>query len=204
MSQYRQDGGGGSTAVPSAAGQGPTTAGAGPNNGAIEGETETSSGSGNSGVPTDSNAYTTEGAPPPEAGHGYAPFPYGSDHAFGPRQPSLGGPKQLPPPPTQHRFVPGPPLTQPSGPTPTLNQLLQNPNPVPHRYQNNYSHSEQHYNQWPQKHPQNYAPGPPPPGPYRQQQGVSSFFVFVDACRSLVSNFRLLHSSCWLIFVMSL
>ncbi|XP_066259081.1 trithorax group protein osa isoform X2 [Euwallacea similis] len=173
MSQYRQDGGGGSTAVPSAAGQGPTTAGAGPN-GAIEGETEANSGSGNSGVPPESNAYSTEGAPsvpPPEAGHGYTPFPYGSDHAFGPRQPPLGGPKQLPPPPP-HRFVPGPPLNQPSGPTPTLNQLLQNPNPVPHRYQNNYSHPEQHYNQWPQKHPQNYNPGPaPPPGPYRQQQG---------------------------------
>lgn len=180
MSQYRQDGGGGPTAVPSAAGQGPSAAGAGPN-GALEGETETSSGSGPAGVPPDSNAYPTEGAssvPPPEAGHGYAPFPYGSaglDHAFGPRQP-FGGPKQLPPP---HRFVPGPPLTQPSGPTPTLNQLLQNPNPVPHRYQNNYAHPEQHYNQWPQKHPQNYGPGPaPPPGPYRQQQGVSVSFSF--------------------------
>uniref|UniRef100_A0AAR5PVU0 ARID domain-containing protein n=1 Tax=Dendroctonus ponderosae TaxID=77166 RepID=A0AAR5PVU0_DENPD len=169
MSQYRQDGGGGSTAVPSAAGQIPSAAGAGPN-GALEGEAESPNGSGTSGVPPDSNPYSTEGAPPvppQEAGHGYSPFPYGTagpDHAFGPRQP-FGGPKQLP---SQHRtaFAPGPPLNQQPGPTPTLNQLLKNPNPVSHRYPNNYSHPE-HYNQW----PQNYGPGPaPPPGPYRQQQ----------------------------------
>lgn len=175
MSQYRQDGGGGPTAVPGAAGQGPTTAGAGPN-GASDGESETTSGSGPAGIPTDSNAYPAEGAPsatPSDAGHGYASFPYGStgpDHAFGPRQP-FGGPKQLPP---SHRFVPGPPLSQPSGPTPTLNQLLQSNSPVPHRYQNNYGHPEQHYNQWSQKHPQGYGPGPaPPPGPYRTQQTLS-------------------------------
>ncbi|CAH1121554.1 unnamed protein product [Ceutorhynchus assimilis] len=173
MSQYRQDGGGGSTGP---TGQGPTTAAAGPN-GAIEGEGETSSGAGGpAGNPQDSIAYSTEGPlsgpPPPEAAHGYAPFVYGSggtDHTFGPRQPFGAAAKQLPPPP--HRFMPGPPLSQPSGPTPTLNQLLQNPNPVPHRYQNNYVQPEHHYNQWPQKHAQTYGPGPTPsPGPYRQQQ----------------------------------
>lgn len=180
MSQYRQDGGGGSTAVPSAAGQIPSAAGAGPN-GALEGEAESPNGSGTSGVPPDSNPYSSEGAPPgppQEAGHGYSPFPYsstGQDHAFGPRQQFAGNcPKQLQ---SQHRtaFAPGPPLNQQPGPTPTLNQLLKNPNPVSHRYPNNYSHPEQHYNQW----PQNYGPGPaPPPGPYRQQQSVSAQAFF--------------------------
>ncbi|XP_030756462.1 trithorax group protein osa isoform X5 [Sitophilus oryzae] len=169
MSQYRQDGGGGSS-VPGAAAQGSSTAGTGPN-GSSEGESEPTAGPGSAALPPDSNAYSTEGptAGPPSDGHGYA-FPYGSagpDHAFGPRQ-SFGGPKQLPPP---HRFVPGP-MSQPSGPTPTLNQLLQSNNPVPLRYQNNYAHSDQHYNQWSQKHPQGYGPAPPP-GPYRTQQTLS-------------------------------
>ncbi|XP_076262071.1 trithorax group protein osa isoform X4 [Rhynchophorus ferrugineus] len=170
MSQYRQDGGGGSSTVPGAVAQGSSAAGAGPN-GASESETDSTSGSA---VPPESNAYSSEGpsSGPPTDTHGY-PFPYGSpgpDHAFGPRQP-FGGPKQLPPP---HRFVAGPPLSQPSGPTPTLNQLLQSNNPVPHRYQNNYAHPDQHYNQWSQKHPQGYGPGPaPPPGPYRTQQALS-------------------------------
>ncbi|CAN7946095.1 unnamed protein product [Ixodes pacificus] len=36
-----------------------------------------------------------------------------------------------------HRFLSGPSLSQQGGPTPTLNQLLQSPNPL-HRYQNSY------------------------------------------------------------------
>lgn len=40
--------------------------------------------------------------------------------------------------PNNQRFASGHNISQQSGPTPTLNQLLQNPNPV-HRYQNNFN-----------------------------------------------------------------
>ncbi|KAK8763594.1 hypothetical protein V5799_033798, partial [Amblyomma americanum] len=53
------------------------------------------------------------------------------------------------------RFLSGPSLSQQGGPTPTLNQLLQSPNPL-HRYQNSYGDynsmhkgmAEQQYSPW--------------------------------------------------------
>lgn len=76
----------------------------------------------------------------------------------------------------QQRFLSGQAISQPTGPTPTLNQLLQSSNPV-HRYQNNYidysipKHSGEqvqgniNYNQaWP----------PRPLGPY-SAQGVPGY-----------------------------
>nr|XP_023018213.1 trithorax group protein osa isoform X3 [Leptinotarsa decemlineata] len=185
MSQYRQDGSGGSTAQTNS-GPGPTSAGA--TEPGLGGDTEPSVGG--SAAATDSSIYSAEGspAPPPAAadGHVYS-FPYGRDvhnsaeggmHAFGPRQP-FGAPKQMPPQPHQ-RFVTGPSMSQPPGPTPTLNQLLQSTNTMPHRYPNSYGHPD-HYNQaWPSQKPiqQGYAPGPtpggaPPASSYRTQPTLS-------------------------------
>lgn len=86
-------------------------------------------------------------------------------HAFGPRQTFAGppGPKQMP------RFVTG----QPTGPTPTLNELLQRNNNPYMCGTNNYDQ----YKCWP---PQKPYPGPggpspgsgPPPSPYRTQSAV--------------------------------
>lgn len=114
-------------------------------------------------------------------------------HAFGARQ-VFGGPKQPPGGPgapfSQPRFVSGQTISQPTGPTPTLNQLLQSSNTM-HRYQNNYGHPEQPYNQgWPAQKPMpSYGPGPgpgpgpaappgQPPGPtYRNQASVCPPFA---------------------------
>jgi AT-rich interactive domain-containing protein 1 len=175
MSQYRPDGSGGG---PTAASTGPPAAPA-PDPGS--GDAEPGPGS----APPE-GAYPVEG--PPADGHGYG-FPYARDvhnsaeggvHAFGPRQ-AFGGPKQAPGAPYPQRFVSGQALSQPTGPTPTLNQLLQSTNPMPpHRYQNSYGHPEQPYNQgWPpQKSLATYgtppAPAPGvPPAPYRNQPTVS-------------------------------
>uniref|UniRef100_A0A1Y1K1P8 ARID domain-containing protein n=1 Tax=Photinus pyralis TaxID=7054 RepID=A0A1Y1K1P8_PHOPY len=126
--------------------------------------------------------------PPVGDGHGYG-FPFGnrdihnsgdgSLHGFGPRQ-GFGSPKQ---PSTafsqQQRFVSGQTISQPTGPTPTLNQLLQSSNPM-HRYQNSYGHPEQPYGQgWPPQKPLTpystaTAPGSTPGGPvYRNQATLS-------------------------------
>nr|CAI5855728.1 unnamed protein product [Callosobruchus analis] len=127
------------------------------------------------------NAYSGPPEQPPVSNdsHGYAGFPYGNENAsfgspFGPRQ-SFGPPK----PQQQHhqqRFI----SQQPSGPTPTLNQLLQSTNTVPHRYPNNYGGHpppEQHYpahgQPWPATQ-KNYGTGPPgSPANYRTQPTVS-------------------------------
>ncbi|CAH1103269.1 unnamed protein product [Psylliodes chrysocephalus] len=201
MSQYRQDSsGGGSTTVPgqtnASSGAGPTSSsvsvsGQGPQEPGLGGEPEPSAGA--TAAATDSNIYSSEGPPAPSSGasdgHGYG-FSYGRDeggiHAFGPRQP-FGAPKQMPPHQPHQRFVTGPSISQPSGPTPTLNQLLQsNNNTMPHRYPNSYGHPEQHYNQaWPPQKPiqQGYPSGPPgssgpppgapPAGSYRTQPTLS-------------------------------
>ncbi|KAJ8979896.1 hypothetical protein NQ317_017519 [Molorchus minor] len=180
MSQYRQDGsGGGSSAVPgqtNTAGSGPPSVGTpGPNSSSESGLGELESSTGATAASTDSSMYSSDGPPAQMQaadGHGYG-FSYGRDmhnsaeggvHAFGPRQP-FAGPKQISshqPLQPHQRFVPGPSISQPSGPTPTLNQLLQSPHP--HRYPNSYGHPDQHYNQvWPSQKSlqQGYAPGPP-------------------------------------------
>ncbi|XP_015833018.2 trithorax group protein osa isoform X6 [Tribolium castaneum] len=171
MSQYRSDGSGGGPAAPTAPDPGP------------DGEPGPGS------APPDAAAFPVEG--PPADGHGYG-FSYGRDvvhntaegvHAFGPRQ-ALGGSKQAPAPgaPYPQRYVSGQTLSQPTGPTPTLNQLLQSSNPMPpHRYQNSYGHPDQPYNQgWPPQKPMpTYGTPPPPPqpgvppAPYRNQPTLS-------------------------------
>lgn len=122
-------------------------------------------------------------------------------HGFPPRQAAVaaaafGGQKQQqqqqqqqPPaaafPQQQQRFLSGQTISQPTGPTPTLNQLLQSSNPMQHRYQNSYGHPE-HQPQpyggqgWaPQKPPlaaygTAAAPGASPtPASYRNQTTVS-------------------------------
>ncbi|KAJ3639831.1 hypothetical protein Zmor_003167 [Zophobas morio] len=159
MSQYRPDGSGG----PAAAAGAPAPA-----------APEAPDAEPGPGAPPD--AFPAE---PPADGHYF----YGRDvhnsegHAFGPRQ--AFGPK-VPGAPYTQRFVSGQALSQPTGPTPTLNQLLQSSNPMPpNRYQNSYGHPDQPYNQgWPQKALPTYgtppaaAPGVPP-APYRSQPTLS-------------------------------
>ena len=95
---------------------------------------------------------------------------------------SPGGP--FPPHGQQQRFMSGQSISQPTGPTPTLNQLLQSSNPV-HRYQNNYGDMNMQkpgdqgpagygYNQWPSSYPSQHMP----PG-YRNQSPVSTCILFV-------------------------
>lgn len=214
VEKHQNGSGGGSTAVSGQtnAGSGPTSSGAPGSNStsesALGGESESSAG-GTTGS-TDSNLYSVEGPSAPSSavdGHGYG-FPYGREvhntaeggiHAFGPRQPFGGpGPKQLPAhqlhQPHQQRFVGGPSISQPSGTTPTLNQLLQSNNPLPHRYSNSYAHPDQHYGQpWQSQKPlqQGYSPGPPASAavgspassaPYRAQPTVSFFRIFSFSC----------------------
>lgn len=74
----------------------------------------------------------------------------------------------------QQRFLSGQSISQPTGPTPTLNQLLQSSNPV-HRYQNNYidySMPKHSGEQVQGNIPYNQAWPPRPLGPYSAQQGV--------------------------------
>ena len=96
-----------------------------------------------------------DSSPSGSDGHSYG-FPFsGRDmhnttdvslHPFGQR-PSFVSSK--PGPYTQQRIPSGQTISQPTGPTPTLNQLLQSSNPM-HRYSNSYGHPEQPYNQnWP-------------------------------------------------------
>lgn len=95
----------------------------------------------------------------------------------------------------QQRFMSGQSISQPTGPTPTLNQLLQqSTNPI-HRYQNNYGHD---YGQpWPpvQRPPPNLgAYGPPqqsagPMPPYRNQTNmVSNAFLYYSTWKCNITN----------------
>ncbi|KAL1138465.1 hypothetical protein AAG570_008528 [Ranatra chinensis] len=113
-----------------------------------------------------------------------------------PMRPSAPAPPapQPPAPPFpshQQRFLPGQSISPPTGPTPTLNQLLQSSNSV-HRYQNSYSEygmqkpGEQPqpggmpvYNQsWPPPRPMPpYPPQQQPPAAYRNPPPVSTFIV---------------------------
>jgi len=90
----------------------------------------------------------------------------------------------------QQRFLSGQSISQPTGPTPTLNQLLQSSNPV-HRYQNSYvdysmgkqggdqNHGNMPYSQpWPPRPMAPYAAQPGLPG-YRPQAQVVSAWFFV-------------------------
>lgn len=192
MSQYRQDGGPGASTA---------SGGNGESGGMNEQEMGSSGGGGG-----ETNMYNvaptavSEGPPVGDGHSGYG-FPFGGRdmhnsgdsnmHGFGSRH-NFGGPKQQqqPPPPSsfpqqqqqqqQQRFVSGQTISQPTGPTPTLNQLLQSANPM-QRYQNSYGHPEQQqYMQgWPQKSittPYSTAPvpGSVPAQSYRTQTTVST------------------------------
>lgn len=215
MSQYRQDGSGGGSGQTSS-GSGPTASGAsGPGEQGLGGDSDSSAGA-TQPTSAESTMYSSEGpsAPSPVSdGHSYS-FPYGNRdvhnsgeggmHAFGPRQPFGGpgsGPKQMSSHPPHQRFVSGPSsISQPSGPTPTLNQLLQSNNTMPHRYPNSYGHPDQHYSQaWPSQKPlQGYPPGPPgstgpaagiPPSAssYRTQPSVSLYLFSLQSTRAFTS-----------------
>ncbi|KAH7948489.1 hypothetical protein HPB52_023310 [Rhipicephalus sanguineus] len=104
----------------------------------------------------------------------------------GPQRPGAGSMMPCYPPsanggaPPPQRFLSGPSLSQQGGPTPTLNQLLQSPNPL-HRYQNSYGEYNsmhkgmadvgQQYSPWAGSrgsYPQQIsAPMYRPPPPYR-------------------------------------
>ncbi|KAL0276539.1 UNVERIFIED_CONTAM: hypothetical protein PYX00_004095 [Menopon gallinae] len=79
--------------------------------------------------------------------------------------------------PGPQRFLSGPSISQQTGPTPTLNQLLQSNQPQ--HYQNSYGDytmKDQSYQQWgPQRPPTNYNPQGPGPTPYRNQHPVSTY-----------------------------
>ncbi|KAI5698266.1 hypothetical protein M8J76_010425 [Diaphorina citri] len=101
------------------------------------------------------------GGPPGEMEHmsqmrhggGYKPMP-----PRGAMSPMTGGYPQ-------QRFISGQSISQPTGPTPTLNQLLQSSNPGGHRFQNRYGPGEPYGQNWPPPR------GPMPPQPYPNQQG---------------------------------
>lgn len=177
MSQYRQESGSGS---------GP---GGGPGRG---GNGDPGLGDQDMGASGETNLYpsaptsASEGPPVPVGdGHSAYGFPFGardmhnSDgsnmHAFGPRHFSVQ--KQAPAGGAfaPQRFITGQSISQPTGPTPTLNQLLQSSSNV-QRYQNSYSHTEQPYSQgWPQKpYSSSAVPGSVPGPAYRSQATVST------------------------------
>lgn len=96
----------------------------------------------------------------------------------------------------QQRFMSGQSISQPTGPTPTLNQLLQqSTNPI-HRYQNSYGHD---YNQpWPPvQRPQLGAYGPPqqsggPMPPYRNQTNMVSYsFFYCYQCMFIILQYQI-------------
>lgn len=115
---------------------------------------------------------------------GFGQFsPQGIRHGFpGSKQPMIGPRATAAPPPfhQQPRFMSGQSISQPTGPTPTLNQLLQSSNPM-NRYQNSYGHD--YPQSWPSQKPLSaynpqglgVQPNPPVP-PYRNQAVVSTSF----------------------------
>lgn len=113
----------------------------------------------------------------PQMRHGYPgskPLP----GAPGPQRPlssspNMAQPGNFAPHMQQQRFLSGQSISQPTGPTPTLNQLLQSSNPV-HRYQNSYvdySMPKQGSDQSQGNMPYNQAWPPRPMGPYASQPG---------------------------------
>lgn len=144
------------------------------------------------GPPAESALYPGASASegPPDGAYGFQFTGRDDMHSFGPRH-AFGGQKQQPPPggpfsQHQQRFATGQSISQPTGPTPTLNQLLQSSNTV-QRYQNSYGHAEQYGQGWPQK------PYVPPASaaaaaPYRAQSAVSRFFVIFRLNRLCVPD----------------
>lgn len=111
--------------------------------------------------------------------------PQGMRHGFpGSKQPMIGPrPTSAPPPFHQpQRFLSGQSISQPTGPTPTLNQLLQSTNPM-HHYQNNYGHAD-YAQSWPSQkslsaYPQGLGVQPSGPMPPYRNQAVVSFTHFL-------------------------
>lgn len=116
----------------------------------------------------------------PQMRHGYPgskPLPGpGPQRPLSPN-PNMSSSGNFAPHMQQQRFLSGQSISQPTGPTPTLNQLLQSSNPV-HRYQNSYvdySLSKQGSDQVQGNVPYNQAWPPRPMGPYGTQQGLPGF-----------------------------
>lgn len=125
--------------------------------------------------------------------HGYP----GSKPMPGPQRPPSAGPNMnsptgFSPHSQQQRFMSGQSISQPTGPTPTLNQLLQSSNPV-NRYQNSYGdysmpksgeqpQGNMPYNQsWPPPRSMTpYGPQQGSPG-YRNQPSTVSGRVFINS-----------------------
>lgn len=169
------------------------------------------------GFPFTGGRYSTHGAPPDQHGgtqtnsagdasgilQGFGQFgSQGMRHGFPGSKQSMIGPRptSAPPPFHQQRFLSGQSISQPTGPTPTLNQLLQSSNPMHNpRYQNNYGHGEyaQSWSSPPTRtayNPQGLPSGPMPP--YRNQAVVSlcSSNTFLNGCVRL-------HAMCFVIGV---
>ncbi|XP_046669924.1 trithorax group protein osa isoform X4 [Homalodisca vitripennis] len=118
----------------------------------------------------------------PQMRHGYS----GSKPITGPgsgpprplsTSPNMTSPSNFAPHMQQQRFLSGQSISQPTGPTPTLNQLLQSSNPV-HRYQNSYgdySLPKQGSDQPQGSVPYNQAWPPRPMGPYGSQQSLPGY-----------------------------
>lgn len=148
-----------------------------------------------------------DGYPPPPGGYrnnfGHHPPPSEQHHANSNAEPNSFSQFRHAYPKSMMRVPPGPPgamfpqhryhvmsgqsISQPTGPTPTLNQLLQSSNPAT-RYQNNYGNdgsqpppvqNQQHYNQnWPPPPRHNMPPFPPQHGmPYRNMPPSVSYVL---------------------------
>jgi len=163
-------------------------------------------------TPPDKDGYQ----PPPPGGYrnsfGHHQPPSDQHHANSNAEPNSFGqfrhayPKpmmRVPGPPgtmfPQRQYLSGQSISQPTGPTPTLNQLLQSSNPAT-RYQNNYGNEypkpdgsqpppvqnqqQQHYNQnWPPPR-HNMPPFPPQHGmPYRNMPSSVSYILII--CKSI-------------------
>lgn len=201
MSQYRQESGSGSGPGGGPGPGGPGSAPGGNGDPGLGDQDMGASGETNLYPPAPTSA--SEGPPVPVGdGHSAYGFPFGardmhnSDgsnmHAFGPRHFSVQ--KQAPAGGAfaQQRFITGQSISQPTGPTPTLNQLLQSSSNV-QRYQNSYSHTEQPYSQgWPQKpYSSSAVPGSVPGPAYRTQATVSTILSHTANFHSIMCTKKL-------------
>lgn len=118
----------------------------------------------------------------PQMRHGYSgskPIPAPGPTPQRPMSPNpnMNPPGNFSPHMQQQRFLSGQSISQPTGPTPTLNQLLQASNPV-HRYQNSYvdyNMSKQGGDQSQGTMPFNQGWPPRPMGPYSSQPGIPGY-----------------------------
>lgn len=106
---------------------------------------------------------------------GYAPRPGFPGKV--PRQPHTAQPLQPP-----QRFLSGQSISQPTGPTPTLNSLLQSGGGPPLRYPNSYDQPSAPYPGWGPHPPRPMAPYSPQP--YRNPSPVCLIIKLFTFCSS--------------------